>query len=111
MIPKNQHLSAKRVDYLFKKGVKSSNNYFIVKHLTTTQLASRFCVVVSVTLAPKAVPRNRLRRQIYEIIRLQKGTFKKSFDLMMIAKPVLLQLKTQEELTKAVLLTLRPFLT
>lgn len=111
MIPKNQRLSGKRVDYLFKKGVKSSNNYFIVKHLTTTQPTSRFCVAVSITLAPKAVPRNRLRRQIYEIIRLHKGTFKKSYDLMMVAKPTLLQIKNKEDLIKAVLLTLRPFLT
>jgi len=93
MIRRSFRLKATRIAYLFKKGKKVGNIYVTVKFLPTSEKAPscRFCVVASAKLAPKAVTRNRLRRQLYEIIRLNKDLEKK-FDIAIITKPPILNL-------------------
>lgn len=60
---------------------------------------SRFCVVVSTKLFPKAVQRNHLRRQIYEIFRIHPDLPPVPVDLVVIAKPPVTELNFQD-LTK-----------
>lgn len=107
MLSKQQRLTKNRIDYLFKKGKKVANNHFVVKYLRTSYPSSRFCVVASVTLFPKAVARNRFRRQIYEILRLHPKLPLQSLDVMLITKNKAEQYKNHEDLEKAVLITLK----
>lgn len=57
---------------------------------------SRFSVIVSVKIEKKAVKRNRLRRQIYEIIRLNQNMLHCSYDMVFRVKNGIQELGYQE---------------
>lgn len=94
MIRRSFRLKATRITYLFKKGKKVENTYVTMKFLPAGEKSSssRFCIVVSAKIAPTAVKRNRLRRQLYEIIRLNKESLEKNFDIAIITKAPILNL-------------------
>ena len=68
MIAKNRRLTKEQVKYIQKKGDKFESKLFIIKH-KDTQDPAKYCIIISKKFAAKAVERNKLRRQIYEIIR------------------------------------------
>lgn len=102
MLPKTQRLTGNRIDYLLRKGKKTGTAFFALKHLprqpspSPAANKSRFCVIVSTKLFPKAVQRNRLRRQIYEIFRLHPDLPPVPVDIVVIAKPELTKLDFQD---------------
>ncbi len=96
MLPSSQRLSRNEIDYLYKKGVKKVTPGFIAKYLPGRKTKSRFCVVVSIKIAPKAVARNRVRRQLYEAIRLNQHLLGKNYDIMFILKSTFIKLEFQE---------------
>jgi len=107
MIPVRLRLPRQRIDYLFKKGKKLSNDCFTIRFIPsfkTEKPVSRFCVIVSSALEPSAVKRNRLRRQIYEIIRLNRHIAPPGLDIIIIGKKTLTRLAYN--LISASLLTL-----
>ncbi len=106
MLPKSQRLSKNRIAYLLKKGKKTGNGYFTLKYLPTIATSSRFSVSISIAVLPKAVDRNHLRRQIYEILRLKKDALKKQYDVMIMVKSPTKELKTYQDLETTVLNTL-----
>lgn len=87
MIPQRNRLEKNRVEYILKKGTRKSGKHFNLKYLPSSAQQSRFCVIVSLKVAPKAVLRNRLRRQIYEIIRCLEPQLVKPQDIILITKP------------------------
>ncbi len=91
MIPRSSRLPKTRIGYLLKKGKKLTNEFLVVKYLPAGLHSgkSHFAVIISLKTEAKAVRRNRLRRQIYEIIRLNHGLFKGPIDLIFIVKPAL----------------------
>ncbi len=113
MLPKSQRLTSNRIEYLLRKGRRSTeggrkngNLFFTVKYLTTQQPQSRFCVIVSTKIFPKAVERNHLRRQIYEVFRLHPELPSFSADIVVIAKTPLTKLNFQD-LTKTIVQLLK----
>lgn len=62
---------------------------------------SRFAVVVGTKVSKSAVVRNRVRRQIREIIRLKLPAIKPGFDVMMLVRKEALD-KTSTELERHV---------
>jgi len=106
MLPKNQRLTSNRIEYLLKKGKKNGNSFLTVKYLQNRQKKSRFCAVVSLKVTPKAVQRNRLRRQLFEIFRLHPDLPSVPTDIVVIAKLPLTKLNFQE-LTKTLVQTLQ----
>ncbi|MCH8244579.1 ribonuclease P protein component [Patescibacteria group bacterium] len=48
---------------------------------------SRFGIVVSKSVAKKAVDRNRLRRLLSEALRAQQDSFKSPYDIVLVALP------------------------
>lgn len=87
MIPKKLRLQKNRVRYLLQKGRKLSNLHLSIKFLGTNKTESHFCVVVSAKIEPLAVKRNKIRRQLYEIIRLHHERLVKRFDMILIVRP------------------------
>lgn len=105
MIAKSLRLKANQVKYVLLKGKKAGNNYLTIKFMPCSRYAgtqtnqnssasakrpmdnSCFAVVVSAKIDPSAVVRNRLRRQIYEIIRLNQNIFYKPFRIVIIVRP------------------------
>jgi ribonuclease P protein component len=87
MIPQKLRLKRSRIEQIFLKGKKlTRDNYISLKYLPSLDSTSHFCVVVSSKTAPKAVQRNLLRRQIYEIIRLHPSLLAHQYDIAIICK-------------------------
>jgi ribonuclease P protein component len=92
MLKKTQRLSKQKVQYLLKKGNYFSNSYLGIKCLANKVQINRFSVIISKKTLPAAVDRNRLRRQLYELIRLNTLDLPDQFDCLIIVKPPLLKL-------------------
>lgn len=89
MIPQRLRLPKNRITYLLHKGKRLGTPYLNLKFLATNKTESHFCVIVSAKIEPLAIKRNKLRRQIYETIRLHHQILTKTFDIILIAKPSL----------------------
>lgn len=72
----------KRLDFdlVFKNGKKAFNRLFFVRFAPNNLENSRFAVVISNKISKKATVRNRLRRQVREIIRLNLDKFEQNTD-------------------------------
>ncbi len=94
MIPRSFRLPKTRIGFLLKKGGKLANDQLMVRYRSGgfQETHSRFAVTVSLKVHPKAVKRNRLRRQIYETIRLNIGLIKDPTDIIIIVKPPILKM-------------------
>jgi ribonuclease P protein component len=70
MIPRRLRLPRNRIEYLFRKGKKITNDFFTLRYSPAKEgKPDNFCVIISSATEKSAVKRNRLRRQIYEILR------------------------------------------
>jgi ribonuclease P protein component len=79
MLAKKFHLSRKdNIKEIVTKGTELRSPYFIIKMCPAAQEPTKFAIVVSAKISKKAVERNKLRRQIYEIIRLNLNEFSPS---------------------------------
>lgn len=79
--------------WLLKKGKKFGNGYFFIKYHKNNYSFSCFSVVVSVKIFKSAVKRNRMRRQIYEIIRLNLQQLPCGYNIIVLAKIAASKLK------------------
>ncbi len=96
MIPQTLRLTKPRIAYILLKGKKINFDHLTGKFLPSQDSASHFCVVVSSKTAPLAVNRNRLRRQAYEIIRLNHALLARPCDLVIICKKTAANLVFQD---------------
>lgn len=95
----------KRSDFkhLFANGRVIYNQYFNIRYIKNNEKNSRFAILVSKKVSKKAVKRNRLKRVIREIIRLNLDNIYQGFDYCIILKPKILEIKSlvlKEELLK-----------
>lgn len=97
MISKNQRLSKNRVEFLLKKGLKSSNNFFGGRFLPNNLLTNRFSVVVSKKISKSAVERNLIRRQAYTILSKFNSTGSNCHDLVLIVREAFTKLDFQNK--------------
>lgn len=68
--------------FVYKNGRSSRSPQITVKYIHNPRRRnSRFTVVVSKKVIRSAVGRNRARRRIYEIIRLEQPTLKDNYDV------------------------------
>ncbi len=71
MLAKKYKLTkADEIKDILNKGNELKSPYFVIKYVESEEPINRFSIVVSNKFSKKAVIRNRLRRQIFEIIRL-----------------------------------------
>jgi len=106
MIPQRNRLEKSRVEHILKKGTRKSGKLFNLKYLPSPTQQSRFSVIVSLKVTPKAALRNRLRRQIYELIRTIEIRPKNPLDIILITKPDITSLSF-EELNKVIIEVLK----
>lgn len=80
----------------FDKLAKSSNkfysNNFVLKFIKNEGNCNSFAVVVSKKISLKAVIRNKIRRRVYEIIRLNIDNFNKGFKIIIFVKKGVLEM-------------------
>lgn len=87
MLPKENRLKKdKDFQRVYLKGKTFQNNFIIVKTLKTEGLFTRFGFVISNKISKKATIRNKLKRRLREIIRLNLSNFIEGFDIIIIPK-------------------------
>lgn len=89
MLPRRHRLTKQdHMSSIFKKGKLQANAEFVIRFIKNTKKDHRFSVIVSQKIHAKAVDRNRLRRQLYEIIRLKLPTLPSipNFDWLILPK-------------------------
>lgn len=66
----NRIQNQRLIDKLGKEGKSFKTNHFVFKYLPSDLQDSKFAVGITKKVAPKAVDRNRTRRQVYESLRI-----------------------------------------
>ena len=86
----------------FKQGKSFEKDFIKIKILENTLSISRFACVVSLKISKKANKRNKIKRQLEEIIRLNLDKIKPGFDIIILAKKEIIEknyLQTEKALT------------
>ncbi len=86
----------KDFDNVFKNGRSGYDKILGIKAIVSQQANSRFGIVVSAKISKKAVERNKIKRQIREIIRARLDKIKSGYDIMIISLPDILGKNYQE---------------
>lgn len=88
MLPQPNRLKkAKEVEKVFKTGKSVFDPVCGFKFLPNNLSVSRFAIMVGIKISKSAVKRNRLRRQIREIIYPNIFKIKTGFDFVFIVRP------------------------
>lgn len=100
MLPKENRLKKKKdFERLFKKG-KSFREDFLVLRVNRNNLnKNRFGFIVSKKISKKAVVRNKIKRQLREIVRKEINNYQKGFDVAVITLPGI-ELKNFKEINQ-----------
>ena len=72
--------------HVFNKGEVFGNRTFVMYFLKNTLRENRIGIIVSKKISKKAVIRNKIRRQIKEVYRLNEKEFLEGYDIILIAK-------------------------
>ncbi len=91
---------------IFQKGKSAFSGPLGIKCAPNELDFSRFGVAVSLKISKKAVKRNKLKRQIHEILRLNIKNIKDGYDCVVMTKPGILDLD-YSELEKKIMEILR----
>lgn len=104
MIAKKYRIPREKISLIMEKGADMRSRLFIIRYIKNNEQFNRYRVIISRKLASKAIQRNRLRRQIYEVARLDEKLDQKSeesvreihFDLVLIPKKIILEAPFKE---------------
>lgn len=83
----NRLTKNKEFDYTFKKGRSSYDKTVGIKAVENDLKINRFGILISVKVSKKAVIRNKIKRQIREVIRLEMDKLKSGYDCVIITLP------------------------
>ena len=87
MLPRTHKLTLRRdIEKLAKTGRSLRSVFFILKIIPNNLSKTRWVIIVSTKVSKKAVVRNRLRRQVREIIRLNFLKDNAGVDCMLVVK-------------------------
>jgi len=88
MLAKKYRLSKTRdIEAVAKKGQKLFTPILMLKFLPNKLDYSRVAVIVSKKVSNKAVVRNRIRRVLNEIVRINFNQIKPGFDILILISP------------------------
>ena len=93
---KNRITKKKDFERIFKKGTSFREQFLVLKVTLSPLQASRFTFVVSRKVSKNAVVRNKIRRQLRELMRPQINEIKKRVDGVFIVLPGLENKNFQE---------------
>src|SRR4030043_184121 len=84
----------------FEKVAKTGRPFFArelgFKLIKNNLTYNRYGIVVNLKVDKRAIVRNKIRRQLREIIRLNNENFKQSYDLMILTRESVKELKYKE---------------
>jgi ribonuclease P protein component len=88
MLPKRNRLKKKKdIERVLKKGRGFKENLLFLKIINNNLKESRFAFMVSKKVSKKAVLRNKIKRQLRELVRLNLKNIKKGFDAVLMISP------------------------
>jgi ribonuclease P protein component len=88
MLSKVNRLTKKKdFDAVWQKGRSSFDKITGLKVLANGLKENRFGIMVGLKVSKKAVERNKIKRRIREIIRLETANFKIGFDIVITVTP------------------------
>ena len=97
MLAKQYRLQKDRdFESVFKKGKTLSDKFLFLKVKKNDLQVSRFGLIIGKKISNKAVIRNRLKRQLREIIKNNLFNIKPGFDIVIITKPEIINKNYQE---------------
>ncbi|HOZ55698.1 MAG: ribonuclease P [Parcubacteria group bacterium ADurb.Bin316] len=89
----NRLAKTKDIDSVFKYGKNNFSNFLGAKILDNQLVFNRFAVVVGTKISKKAVVRNKIKRQIREIIKQEQPDFKTGKDIIILTLPAIFNKK------------------
>lgn len=96
-LPRKNRLSDKSIiEKVFKKGRRLDSELFSIKFLPAGDNSNKFVIVAGLKISKKAVLRNKIRRTISEIIRLNIPKLKPGHIVVLMVKPAVLDKGTED---------------
>lgn len=87
--------------FVLKNGMTTRSKFLTIRYSKNNKrVHSRFSVVVSKKISKRAVVRNRIRRRVYEILRLQLPRIQSAYDVVVIVNELSVQDLSSLELNK-----------
>ena len=102
----NRLVKTKDIERAFKRGRSFFCQNLGLKVVANELEVNRFTIVVSTKISKKAVIRNRIKRRLREVLRLENKYLKAGYDLVVITLPTIIDSK-QVELKSEVIKTLQ----
>lgn len=104
MIPFNNRFHGhSSLSYVYKNGTAIRGHFVTIKYVANSyRNQSRIAVVISKKTLKSAVRRNRIRRRIYEYVRIKLPTFKAVYDIAIIVTSSDFINLTHPEMTKQI---------
>jgi ribonuclease P protein component len=97
MLPKKFRLTSnKDIELVYKTGKPFLTKFFNFKFKKNGLKESRFCIIVSNKVDKRAVIKNRIKRQISEILRLNMNKIQKGYDISIVVKSNIIDKKTKK---------------
>ena len=91
-------VKGKEFDLIYKKGKSFSGRFFSLRILPQEdkEEETRFGIVISLKISKKAVIRNKKKRQLREIIRLNKDKIRSGYLCLVLTKKEIIDAKYDE---------------
>lgn len=97
MLAKQRRLQkSKDIEMVFKRGKTLNGKLLFLKLKKNDLEISRFGFIIGKKISNKAVIRNRLKRQLREIVGKNLSDIKPGFDVIVVAKPEIINKNYQE---------------
>jgi ribonuclease P protein component len=89
MIAQKHRVPKEFIPQLLKSGESYRSDLFIIRYKENEKQFNRYRVIISKKIDPKAVKRNKLRRQVYEAIRVNSVENIEGKDMILIPKKII----------------------
>jgi len=86
MLPKSLRIPRRVISDVLRKGRRHAHPHVTLVLLPNNETVSRFACIISAKAEPQAVRRNRMRRVIYETIRMHIDEIKKGLHVIFVLK-------------------------
>jgi ribonuclease P protein component len=93
---KNRLRRKEDINNVFKRGGIAAGNFIFLRFTKNDLSANRFALVVSSKISKKAVSRNKIKRQLREVIQGVVINAGKGFDFVVIARPTIVDKKFKD---------------
>jgi len=92
----NKLTKKKEFEKVYKNGKSSYNKLLGIKTIKKNTKKARFGIIVSTKISKKAVERNKIKRQIREILEKEQKKIKENIECVIITRPEILNKKYKE---------------